>query len=276
MKISKMKRNIKLAIISSLLALLIIICWLGLPKISNDLVLFYIVPDKTLSNFGFNDAVGEKKEGKLLFLIFPSLLCPAMANFVDDKKIDLKLKIEFLLDLLNLPLKYRDCVENILESKLKNDNSLKLVAAMILGDMGDRAVPALIEALKNNNDYVLKGFIVNSMMKIHDRRVIPILEECIRTNGDEKIYALIALYEFTGEEFYKIQIINILKTGSRKERLLAVTFMNGPAFDEKVIPLLRLSLRDKDEKLRRFAKSNIASILKSQNSKEPEPLPAFH
>lgn len=266
-----MRKNLKLVMVASLVAFFVFATWLGLTRLAKSYLVFYVIPSNVLPSYGFENWEVKKKRSELFFSMFPSLLCPAVKGFIDSKENKDELKAEILFDLLGLPIKYRNCVESVLEDTLKNNESLNDFAAIALGHMGKDATPSLIEAWNGKGNFNFKSDIAASMIEIKDERVVPVLEESSKMDSDETVYAVMALYEITGEEKYKLQIISVLKSGSRRNRALAITFMAGLSANKNMIPFLEISTRDKDEKLRKLAKNNINSILQKTKTKEKSP-----
>ena len=243
-------------------------------RLADDSVLFYALPSETLSKFGFEKIKQKKMRADFLFNAFPSLMCPALKNYFKNDKNLGELKVVILYNFPNFPPKHHACAENILIDMLKNDMTFCPLAALMLGYFGEDAAPALIEAWSKKGDLFTKNNIASSMIRIGSKSFVPVLIESLKKDKSfspaplkvdknetvEAVYALIALYEITNDNYYKAYITKVIKNGAEISRLFAIGFMDGSYAKENMIPFLRMGLKDKNKTARELAKKNIDLI----------------
>ena len=241
--------------------------WFGFLKLASHYVSFYVCPTEFLKNGGVKNVDSNTKISKVIFSVFPPMLCPAAKDFLKDQKNDEGLRALTLSCLPFLPEKYRPCALEIETEYLNSpDTSDRPIAAQAFGSMGQDAVPQLIQAWKSKNDRFFKMVVAHSLLRVGDKKFIPVLENDVKSDTVEGVLASIVLYEMTSGEEYKDRIYEILKNGSLDNRGLAIVFMGGVG-DGKMIPLLKQALKDRDGKLRAAAKKNIDAIKKNLENK---------
>jgi hypothetical protein len=274
-----LKKIFKIAVLMGLIVLSAYMTRLGFSKLADQYVIYHIfTPDQlsNLSKLGVEHWRPKKICSDILFSVFPSMLCPAVKNYINDEKNNVELRAGVFSVLPDFPQKHRSCAEEILVDNLKRDG-WDVLAALELGYFGKDAISPLTEAWKNGGSLGLKSSIAQSMIRIDDKSFIPVLTESLKrdksfkpvlskadkTETVEAVFSLIALYEITNDDKYKAYITRIFKNGAVVSRLSAIAFMDGFPAKENMIPFLRMGLNDKNKTARELSKKNIDMIEKN-------------
>jgi hypothetical protein len=269
------RKNIKTLVLVCFVGVIFFVTKFTLEKLAENYVVYYTLPSDILLKFNLKNLEANKKRSNFLFSIFPSLLCPAIKEFINDKKFPGELRATVPFAFSDLPANQRTCCRNILVDKLNGSDGWEYIAAQALGYFGGEGSPALTAAWKAKRDVLMKMTIAQSMIRIGDKSSVPVLEESIKSDSFENVFALIALYEITTENKYKTQIEDVLKNGVFLNRALGIVMMNGHIANKNVLPFLKIGVIDKSSKIRKIAKKNINLINNRPNDEGKDSIHKF-
>ncbi len=272
LKKAKYEKNPKILIVSVLAISVLVLCWIGLVQISSYYVPYCIISsmdangpgsgEKWFTDQGHTNVHRNHQIGNLIFAVFPWVRIPAIKSFLWNKKYSENDQMLVTVELPTLADKrlHKDALKILEKLLIDGDQSQQFNAATGIEVMSSvDSVPCVIEYWKRKADdsnFPIKLSIAHAILRIGDKAFIPVLDADVGKGTYEDVMASIALYKLTSEEKYKKRISEILKSGTRRQRVLAIVFL-GSVKDEKMIPLLKQALKDPDEKLRKVAKKNI-------------------
>ena len=136
--------------------------------------------------------------------------------------------------------------------------------ASVLGKLGDSAaIPYLIEAFRDSEDYVCRS-IVSALSKFGDDAIPPLLNAVADKNEYVRRYAIEALGELKSEA--ALNTLHSLFTSNLDQEKVAIAEALGNIGDVSSIPLLN----DLDENSSIFLKCNVQNAYSAIGSKNPQ------